>query len=293
MKTMKNRMMWAVRLLLCIPVAVASGQGELPVPDSSAMTGDAAWLKQAREHVLTPLSDRPMPVCVTRTEGKVEGVDALLVEDGRSCRLTYENGGVKPVVILDFGKQGVGGFAGFTVTAKTGLPVVRLAYACHPDGIGETGCTDRGSRATYLGGAVDLPVLPANVNRHETYTIPRTGRFIAPLVQGHILGVTPTAPGFSRFQVRPTPVKEVTWARGVVPTPHGPIAAGWDNAGKIFKLDLTVPQGTQAEVVLPQGGTVFVNGKPGDVQGLKKGVYAIEVRDLPSDAWADPAENKK
>jgi hypothetical protein len=116
---------------------------------------------------------------------------------------------------------------------------------------------------------------------------------IATHCSAYILGVTPTAPGFSRFQVRPTPVKEVTWARGVVPTPHGPIAAGWDNAGKIFKLDLTVPQGTQAEVVLPQGGTVFVNGKPGDVQVLKKGVYAIEVRDLPSDAWADPAENKK
>jgi hypothetical protein len=116
---------------------------------------------------------------------------------------------------------------------------------------------------------------------------------IAMHCSAYILGVTPTAPGFSRFQVRPTPVKEVTWARGLVPTPHGPIAADWDNAGKIFKLDLTVPQGTQAEVVLPQGGTVFVNGKPGDVQVLKKGVYAIEVRDLPSDAWADPAENKK
>ncbi len=177
--------MWMVQSLLCMPTAMAADLASLPVPERADKTGDEPWLKQAREHVLTPTTERVKPVCVTRTEGMVEGAEALLGEKGRNCRLTYDTGGVKPVVILDFGKQGAGGFAEFTVTAKTGLPVLRLAYACHPDGIGETGCFDRGSRATYLGGAVDLPVLPANVNRHETYTIPRIGRFIAPLVQGH------------------------------------------------------------------------------------------------------------
>ncbi len=708
MKILSVGLMWMVQSLLCMPTAMAADLASLPVPERADKTGDEPWLKQAREHVFTPTTERVKPVCVTRTEGMVEGAEALLGEKGRNCRLTYDTGGVKPVVILDFGKQGAGGFAEFTVTAKTGLPVLRLAYACHPDGIGETGCFDRGSRATYLGGAVDLPVLPTNVNRHETYTIPRIGRFIAPLVQGHtryvrvqldtpgtsvdidsvsmvnkevydhsphdgyflcsderlnrlwyvstwtlqiaslpnqnawktldgwllprkleqadeiglsstgekwqdvtletvfelranphfvaaagvafrakharnaytaevsldgvfklrkridgkdtvisekklmeplidgrqyklevsalgpvlttrldgtvidesrdetfvngrvgfytpkekwplfdyiivkdgkgqnlltddfsgnlsqwqfartlssildggkrdrllwtgdlyfgqrnvyyasgnptymrdsikmmafnqtpegyvhaspyaersvpppsgdfgpfpsdefaawlapvawdhllytddvetlkkndhgkfqslasrgrfeygfgqsamqaifdhhwlqlldtnwkgtattsecmnmltrgwgdeshpdtaiaahfsayILGVTPTVPGFSRFQVRPTPVKEVTWARGVVPTPHGPITAAWENAGKTFRLDLSVPQGAQADVVLPKGGTVLLNGRPGDIIGLKTGTYAIEVRDLPPDAWADPSEKRK
>ncbi len=185
MKILSVGLMWMVQSLLCMPTAMAADLASLPVPERADKTGDEPWLKQAREHVLTPTTERVKPVCVTRTEGMVEGAEALLGEKGRNCRLTYDTGGVKPVVILDFGKQGAGGFAEFTVTAKTGLPVLRLAYACHPDGIGETGCFDRGSRATYLGGAVDLPVLPANVNRHETYTIPRIGRFIAPLVQGH------------------------------------------------------------------------------------------------------------
>ena len=184
-KILSVGLMWMVQSLLCMPTAMAADLASLPVPERADKTGDEPWLKQAREHVFTPTTERVKPVCVTRTEGMVEGAEALLGEKGRNCRLTYDTGGVKPVVILDFGKQGAGGFAEFTVTAKTGLPVLRLAYACHPDGIGETGCFDRGSRATYLGGAVDLPVLPANVNRHETYTIPRIGRFIAPLVQGH------------------------------------------------------------------------------------------------------------
>lgn len=145
---------------------------------------DAAWREEADGYALTPKADWVAPVAVVRTEGTVTGAAALLAEDGVSCRLTYETGCVKPVAILDLGKGSVGGFAVFTVTAKTGVPVVRLAYACHPDGLSETGCFTRETSARYLGKNFDLPVLPGNIYRHETYTIPRTGRFIAPLLQG-------------------------------------------------------------------------------------------------------------
>jgi len=149
-----------------------------------ATATDEAWLQEANAHVLTPKTDRVAPVGITRTEGRVDAADALLREDRKRCRLTYEKSGPKPVVVLDFGKQSVGGYAVFTVTAKSGQPVVRLAYADHPDGLSETGDFNRESSARYLGPAVDLPVLPGNINRHETYTIPRTGAFIAPLIQG-------------------------------------------------------------------------------------------------------------
>ena len=150
----------------------------------AAAGADAAWVKQAQKLLLTPKSNRVAPVAVVWTEGKVERADALLAEDGKSARLTHHAGGPKPVAILDFGKQSVGGYAVFKVTARNGMPVVRLAYACHPDGLSETGCFTRETSARYLGKDVDLPVLPGNVNRHETYTIPRNGRFIAPLIQG-------------------------------------------------------------------------------------------------------------
>lgn len=145
---------------------------------------DDAWQKEADTYLLTPKSEWVAPACVVRTEGQVESADAVLLKDGKSCRLSFGAGGAKPVAVLDFGKGSVGGYAVFTVTAKSGLPVVRLAYACHPDGLSETGCFTRETSARYLGKEFDLPVLPGNVNRHETYTIPRTGRFIAPLLQG-------------------------------------------------------------------------------------------------------------
>ena len=142
------------------------------------------WTQEAKTILLTPKHDRVDPVSVPWTEGAVSAADAILVEDGKSCRLSFEKGGSTPVVILDFGRQSVGGYAVFTVTAKTGQPVVRLAYACHPDGLSETGCFTRETSARYLGATFDLPVLPANVNRHELYTVPRVGRYIAPLIQG-------------------------------------------------------------------------------------------------------------
>jgi alpha-L-rhamnosidase len=154
------------------------------IPANTVEASPQAGLKEAAAYILTPSSDRALPVAVVRTEGRIEAAEALLREDGESCRLIYEQNGPKPVVVLDFGKQSVAGYAVFTVAAKTGQPVVRLAYACHPDGLPETGCFSRETSARYLGPTFDLPVLPGNINRHETYTIPRTGRFIAPLIQG-------------------------------------------------------------------------------------------------------------
>jgi len=145
---------------------------------------DEPWVREAQNHLLTPDSDRALPVRIMRTEGAVEAPEAMLAEDGKACRLTYPADGAKPVLMLDFGKQSVGGYAVFRVVAKTGVPVVRLAYACHPDGLAETGDFTRATSARYLGEDFDLPVLPGNINRHETYTIPRAGTFIAPLIQG-------------------------------------------------------------------------------------------------------------
>jgi hypothetical protein len=57
-----------------------------------------------------------------------------------------------------------------------------------------------------------------------------------------------------------------------------------------LKLALTVPEGTRADVLLPQGGKLTVNGKPGTLSQLEAGVYQIEIRELPEGVWADPTD---
>ncbi len=51
---------------------------------------------------------------------------------------------------------------------------------------------------------------------------------IVPLMSNYVLGVKPAGPGFSRWIVKPiTTGGGLTWARGAVPTPMGPISVFW------------------------------------------------------------------
>ena len=100
--------------------------------------------------------------------------------------LRHPEGGKSDVLRLDLGAASAGGYAVFDVSGVKGRPVLRLSYANHPDGLGEKGCFTRETRANYMGPSVDIPALPGNLNRHELYTICRTGRFVAPLIQGQV-----------------------------------------------------------------------------------------------------------
>lgn len=98
--------------------------------------------------------------------------------------LSHPADGTPEALRLDLGASSFGGYAVFEVASVKGCPVLRAAYANHPDGLGETGCFARETSARYLGAAFDIPALPGNINRHELYRICRTGRFVAPLIQG-------------------------------------------------------------------------------------------------------------
>jgi hypothetical protein len=72
----------------------------------------------------------------------------------------------------------------------------------------------------------------------------------APALTTYVLGVQPTSPGFATFTVTPHP-GGLTSARGVVPTPHGPIRVAWELNGGKLSLQVTAP-----------GGTVWENESP-------------------------------
>jgi len=73
-----------------------------------------------------------------------------------------------------------------------------------------------------------------------------------PLVQmsARVLGVTPTAPGFKTLAIRPA-ICDLAWARGSVPTPHGDVFVSWKWSDDQLALDVTIPDGTEADVILP------------------------------------------
>ncbi len=73
-----------------------------------------------------------------------------------------------------------------------------------------------------------------------------------PLVQmsARILGVTPAAPGFKTLAIRPS-LCDLRWAKGTVPTPNGDVTVAWKRVDEILQLDVTLPAGTEADIILP------------------------------------------
>lgn len=86
---------------------------------------------------------------------------------------------------------------------------------------------------------------------------------IVPALTNYVLGVEPTGPGFSSWAVRPVP-GDVRWAKGVVPTPRGPIEVSWNgSANGLFSLRVTAPVGTRGVVSVPRGAgrRLYVNSQ--------------------------------
>ena len=82
---------------------------------------------------------------------------------------------------------------------------------------------------------------------------------VVPALTNDLLGATPTGPGFSTWSIQPHP-GTVTWARGQLPTPHGPLQVSWvrGSGAQQFSLTLTAPKGTSGDVAVPVTGTVVV-----------------------------------
>jgi hypothetical protein len=87
---------------------------------------------------------------------------------------------------------------------------------------------------------------------------------VLPVLSNYVLGVVPTAPGFSHWILKPVPAGGLRWARGQVSTPKGPFKVDWALQGISgdFHMDIEVPWGTEGEVAVPvrlEFGEVVVN----------------------------------
>jgi len=77
------------------------------------------------------------------------------------------------------------------------------------------------------------------------------------------------APAYRRFRVAPHPADGLTWAEAVHDSPYGRLESSWHVDGEAFRLTVTVPPGTSADVVLPDGARATA-GRPGTSTHTRK-----------------------
>ncbi|MET1004537.1 MAG: alpha-L-rhamnosidase C-terminal domain-containing protein, partial [Propionibacteriaceae bacterium] len=66
-----------------------------------------------------------------------------------------------------------------------------------------------------------------------------------------VAGLSPAEPGYRRVRVAPQPGGDLTWAKTSLQTPQGEVSVGWELDGSELAVTVTLPEGVEAEVVLP------------------------------------------
>lgn len=70
---------------------------------------------------------------------------------------------------------------------------------------------------------------------------------VVPELTNDLLGAAPAGPGFRTWLVQPHP-GPAHWARGQLPTPHGPLEVSWTQGAGSFTLRVTAPPGTTGDI---------------------------------------------
>jgi alpha-L-rhamnosidase len=114
---------------------------------------------------------------------------------------------------------------------------------------------DRGATTIWEGwNGIDADGVP-----HESLNHYSKGAVIS-FLHRHVAGLRPIAgePAYRRFAVAPQPGGGITWASAALDSPRGRIEVHWTISGGTFRLEVTVPPGTVAEVRLPSGECAVV-----------------------------------
>lgn len=73
-------------------------------------------------------------------------------------------------------------------------------------------------------------------------------------------GISPLAPGYSKVRIAPVPGVGIDWAKTSLQTPHGTVRVEWKLDDGALHVEATVPEGVEADVVLPDGELRTVQG---------------------------------
>ena len=85
-----------------------------------------------------------------------------------------------------------------------------------------------------------------------------------------LAGLAPAAPGYRALRIAPQPGASFTSARASLTTPYGAASVAWTLDADEFVLDVVVPVGVTAEIVLP--------GAPADVAHIGSGTHRFTRR---------------
>jgi len=89
----------------------------------------------------------------------------------------------------------------------------------------------------------------ARMNSFNHYAYGAVGDWLYQVVAG----ITPLEPGYKRISIAPQPGSDLKWAKSELKTPYGVMSSHWRLDDGVFKLDVSIPPNTTAQIVMPDG----------------------------------------
>lgn len=84
----------------------------------------------------------------------------------------------------------------------------------------------------------------------------------------YLAGITPLMPNFSKIKIKPYIPQQLQYVKGSVKTYAGTVVSNWEKIDGGIRFDICIPNGTEAEILLPAGSSQPV--VTGDVEkGLR------------------------
>ena len=158
------------------------------------------------------------------------------------------------------------GFSPFSTTAGFRTDISPYVSGSHLTALFEAGLTDQALELVHdlwghmstadlhaVGTAWELVATDGSPGFGATTSLAHgwaSGASVA--LSSYVLGIRPTTPGFHAWSIAPQP-GPLSWARGQVPTPYGPLAASWTTDADGFELNVEVPEGTTGTIRVPLG----------------------------------------
>ncbi len=123
------------------------------------------------------------------------------------------------------------------------------------------------------------------MNSHNHPMFASVGAWLYKSLAG--INLDPKAPGFRKVRIAPQMVRDLGYASGSLGTVRGRLTSSWTRGDRNVGLEVEIPCGSEAEIVLPrgvlrdvvlkEGGTVIWSGKK--AAGSAAGIRAVEESD--------------
>jgi alpha-L-rhamnosidase len=118
-----------------------------------------------------------------------------------------------------------------------------------------------------------------SMNSHNHPMFGSVGAWLYKALAG--INLAPGSVGFERIRIEPQMVRDLRHAAGSTQTPRGEVSSSWKRDGRSVTLEVVIPVGSEAEVIIPQfnienvviregGGVIY------DSQGFQAGSAGVQ-----------------